>query len=173
MSNPAVQQIIKDIFATGARFVLNVEGIGLDRPIPDNLLLLARQYKTDIKRELEAQQAAFRAEGIKRMEIAAQGLPVTSNELKEFFADDFVSFGTSEVTQAGIVKAVRWYAFTYKGRAEQSQREEIPAGMVKCSDCLQDRCKWNDRYIRQSSPAWRWCKDYTAKVHDLNEYRKR
>ena len=171
MSNPTVQQIIKDISATGTRFVLNKDGIGLDRPIPDNLLLLARQYKADIKRELETQQAEFRVEGIKRLEMAAQGLPVTSNELKAFFADDLVSFGTGEVTQAGIVKAVRWYVFTYKKRAK-IQQKEILAGMVKCSDCLQNRCKWNIGFTRQTSPAFRWCSDYTAKPPQLNEYRK-
>ena len=112
MSNPALQ-IINDITATGARFVLDADGVGLDRIIPDHLLELARQHKFAIKRELEAQQAEFRVEGIKRLEMAAKGLPVTSNELKAFFADDLVSFGTGEVTQAGIRKACEWFAHVY------------------------------------------------------------
>ncbi|MDQ5770818.1 hypothetical protein [Thiothrix subterranea] len=59
MSNP-VMQIINDITATGARFVLDADGVGLDRIIPDDLLELARQHKFAIKRELEAQSGSRR-----------------------------------------------------------------------------------------------------------------
>ncbi|QQZ27607.1 hypothetical protein HMY34_01925 [Thiothrix subterranea] len=82
----------------------------------------------------------LKKQGMKRLEAAAAGLPVTVEELAAFFGDDLQSFGTGEVKQAGIVTAVRWFAFQHLGRV-QPQTEEIPAGMVRCTDCLQDRCK--------------------------------
>ena len=119
----------------------------------------------------------LKKQGMNRLEVAAQGLPVTRDELAVFFADDLQDFGSGEVKQAGIRQACEWYAYEYKGRAEP-QPEEIPVGMVRCTDCLQDRCKY--RYVTpygtvvmQSSPAWRWCDDYTARVYNLNNYRKR
>ena len=112
MSNPALQ-IINDITATGARFVLDADGVGLDRIIPDDLLELARQHKFAIKRELEAQQAAIRAEGIRLLKVAAHGLPLDFAELQAFFSNDLPDFGTGEVTQAGIRKACEWFAHVY------------------------------------------------------------
>ncbi len=117
------------------------------------------------------------ATGKKRLEVAAQGLPVTLAELEAFFGDDLQDFGSGEVKQAGIRQACEWYAYQYKGRTDQKP-EEIPVGMVRCTDCLQDRCKyqWVTKYgnvVMQSSPAWRWCDDYTARVYNLNNYRKR
>jgi hypothetical protein len=170
------RDIINQVSATGARLVLVQGGVGFDRPIPDNLLRLARDHKAAIRAELEAQTTQ---EGIKRLKEAAQGVPATLEELQAFFADDLESFGMGEVSQAGIVQAVRWYVFQHLGR-----RDPIPEptpkeqGMVKCSECLQDRCSYRQTtpwgsLIMQSSPQWRWCRDYTAQVHDLNEYRKR
>ncbi len=118
------------------------------------------------------------ATGLKRLEVAAQGLPITIGELSAFFADDLQSFGSGEVTQAGIVKAVRWYVFQHLGRyqplPEPTPKEQ---GMVRCVDCLQDRCSYRQvtsygNVMVQSSPQWRWCKEYTAKVHRLDDYRK-
>ena len=115
--------------------------------------------------------------GLARLAEASKGLPVTLAELAEFFADDLQDFGSSEVKQAGIRQACEWYAYQYKGRAEP-QTEEIPAGMVRCTDCQQGQCKhkrvtpWGS-VERQSSPQWRWCDDYTARVYNLNNYRKR
>ena len=168
------RDIINQVSATGARLVLVQGGVAFDKPIPDNLLRLARDHKAAIRAELEAQTTQ---EGIKRLKEAAQGVPATLEELQAFFADDLQSFGAGEVKQAGIVQAVRWFAYQYKGR-EEPQPEEIPAGMVRCTDCLQDRCKhkratpWGG-VVMQSSPAWRWCDDYTARVHNLDDYRKR
>ena len=119
MSNPVVQ-IISDITATGARFILDADGVGLDRIIPDGLLELARQNKHEIRRELESQQAAIRDEGLKRLKSAAQGLPVSFQELSSFFAGDLQSFGIGEVKQAGIRKACEWFAYVYPAwRAQQ------------------------------------------------------
>ena len=119
----------------------------------------------------------LKKQGMNRLGAAAAGLPVTLEELAVFFADDLESFGAGEVKQAGIVQAVRWYAYQYKGR-EEPQPEEIPAGMVRCTDCLQNRCTYRrmtpwGSLVMQSSPAWRWCDDYTARVHNLDDYRKR
>jgi hypothetical protein len=169
------RDIINQVSATGARLVLvQGGGVGFDKPLPDDLLTLARDHKDAIRAELEAQT---KQKGIKRLKEAAQGVPATLEELQAFFADDLQSFGSGEVVQAGIVKAVRWYAYQYKGR-EEPQPEEIPAGMVRCTDCLQDRC--NHRRVTpwgsvemQSSPHWRWCREYTVRVHNLDDYRKR
>ena len=168
------RDIINQVSATGARLVLVQGGVGFDKPIPDNLLRLARDHKAAIRAELEAQTTQ---EGIKRLKEAAQGVPATLEELQAFFADDLESFGMGEVSQAGIVQAVRWYAYQYKGR-EEPQPEEIPAGMVRCTDCLQNRCTYRQvtpygNVVMQSSPAWRWCDDYTARVHNLDDYRRR
>ena len=170
------RDIINQVSATGARLVLVQGGVAFDKPIPDNLLRLARDHKAAIRAELEAQTTQ---EGIKRLKEAAQGVPATLEELQAFFADDLESFGMGEVSQAGIVQAVRWYVFQHLGR-----RDPIPEptpkeqGMVKCSECLQDRCSYRQTtpwgsLIMQSSPQWRWCRDYTAQVHNLDEYRKR
>ncbi len=119
----------------------------------------------------------FEREGIKRLREAAQGVPATLEELQAFFADDLQEFGQGRVKQAGIVQAVRWYAYQYKGM-EEPRLEEIPAGMVRCIDCLQNRCTYRQvtpygNVVMQSSPAWRWCDDYTARVHNLDDYRRR
>ena len=119
----------------------------------------------------------FEREGIKRLKEAAQGLPVTRAELEAFFANDLQAFGEGKVKQATIKQVVTWYVLKHLGRAKP-EPEEIPAGMVRCTDCLQDRCKhrqvtpWGD-VVMQSSPQWRWCSDYTARVHSLDDYRKR
>ncbi|QTR53136.1 hypothetical protein [Thiothrix unzii] len=119
----------------------------------------------------------LKKQGIARLEAAAAGLPVTLEELAVFFADDLQEFGQGLVKQAGIVQAVRWYAYQYKGM-EEPRLEEIPAGMVRCIDCLQNRCTYRQvtpygNVVMQSSPAWRWCDDYTARVHNLDDYRRR
>ena len=121
----------------------------------------------------------LKKQGMNRLEAAAAGLPVTLEELAVFFADDLQEFGEGRVKQAGIVQAVRWYVFQHLGR-----RDPIPEptpkeqGMVKCSECLQDRCSYRQttpwgNVLMQSSPAWRWCDDYTARVHNLDDYRRR
>jgi|GEM_PF-3081993 len=116
------------------------------------------------------------ATGLKRLAVAAQGLPVTLAELEAFFANDLQEFGNGGVSMATIKQLVEWYAYRHKGRAKP-EPEEIPTGMVRCTDCLQDRCKhrqvtpWGE-VIMQSSPQWRWCREYTARVHNLDDYRK-
>ena len=119
----------------------------------------------------------LKTKGIEKLAVAAQGLPVTLAELEAFFAHDLQEFGNGGVTMATIKQVVEWYAYQHKGRAKP-EPEEIPVGMVRCTDCLQDRCThrqvtpWGD-VIMQSSPQWRWCREYTARVHNLSEYRKR
>lgn len=138
---------------------------------------LSRNSKNS--RNSNSNASELKKQGMKRLEVAASGLPVTLDELSAFFADDLQSFGMGEVSQAGILKAVRWYVFQHLGRF-QPLPEPTPkeAGMVKCSECLQDRCSYRQvtaygNVILQSSTQWRWCSDYTAKVHQLDEYRKR
>jgi hypothetical protein len=119
----------------------------------------------------------IRRQALQRLEKAAEDLPITVDELAAFFAADLQSFGTGEVPQASITQAVRWYVFRHKGK-RRSQRQETPAGMVRCTDCLQDRCQWRQitsygNVVMQSSPAYRWCSDYTAKIHWLEDYRGR
>jgi hypothetical protein len=119
----------------------------------------------------------LKKQGIEKLAVAAQGLPVTLAELEAFFANDLQAFGNGSVTMATIKQVVTWYVLKHLGRAKP-EPEEIPAGMVRCTDCLQDRCKhrqvtpWGD-VVMQSSPQWRWCSDYTARVHSLDDYRKR
>jgi len=118
----------------------------------------------------------LKKQGIEKLAVAAQGLPVTLAELEAFFAHDLQGFGNGGVSMATIRQLVEWYAYQHKGRAKPKP-EEIPAGMVRCTDCLQDRCKhrqvtpWGN-VIMQSSPHWRWCREYTARVHNLDDYRK-
>jgi hypothetical protein len=108
--------IIGQVTATGARLVLVQGGVGFDKPIPDDLLYLARDHKEVIRAELEAQATQ---EGVKRLEEAAKGLPVTLEELQEFFQGDLLDFGTGTgtVTMAGIRKASEWYAFVHMKRS--------------------------------------------------------
>ena len=119
----------------------------------------------------------LKKQGIEKLAVAAQGLPVTLAELETFFANDLQEFGNGGVSMATIKQLVEWYAYRHKGRAKP-EPEEIPTGMVRCTDCLQDRCThrqvtpWGE-VIMQSSPQWRWCREYTARVHNLSEYRKR
>ncbi|MEB4590033.1 hypothetical protein VSS37_03485 [Candidatus Thiothrix sp. Deng01] len=115
----------------------------------------------------------FRRQGLKVLEAAAAGLPIPLDDLAVIFADDLEDFGAGAVSMAGIRQACEFYA---RGRA-QPQRDEIPAGMVRCTDCQQDQCKhkrvtpWGS-VERQSSPQWRWCSDYTARVYDMADYRQ-
>lgn len=106
----AITQIIRDISATGAKFVINENGIGLDRTIPVELLSLAKQNKDAIRLELEAQQ---RREGIRNLRLAAQGLKLNFEELARFFEIDLMDFGNGAVSMAGIRKAAEWFAYTY------------------------------------------------------------
>ena len=151
--------------------------------IANPAILQSTDYKDELSRNSRNSRNSnsnapeLKKQGIEKLAVAAQGLPVTLDELAVFFADDLQDFGSGEVKQAGIRQACEWYAYQYKGRAEP-QPEEIPVGMVRCTDCLQDRCKyqWVTKYgnvVMQSSPAWRWCDDYTARVYNLNNYRKR
>ena len=55
-------------------------------------------------------------QGVKRLEAAAKGLPVTIAELVDFFANDLVSFGQGEVKQVGIEQAVKWFVYQHLGR---------------------------------------------------------
>lgn len=112
--------------------------------------------------------------GLKRLEVAARGLQIGMDELELIFINDLESFGAGEVSMEGIRKACEFYA---RGRMQPKQ-DEVPAGMVRCIDCLQDRCAYRlvtpyGNVVTQSSPAWRWCRDYTAQVHRLNDYRRR
>ncbi|MEB4589352.1 hypothetical protein VSS37_00010 [Candidatus Thiothrix sp. Deng01] len=110
--------------------------------------------------------------GLKRLEAAAAGLPIQLNELEVIFADDLEDFGGGAVSIAGIRQACEFYAM---GRP-QPQRGEIPAGMVRCTDCQQDRCKhkrvtpWGS-VERQSSPQWRWCSDYNPLDSNVTAFR--
>lgn len=123
------RDIINQVSATGARLVLVPGGVGFDKPIPDNLLYLARDHKEVIRAELEAQATQ---EGVKRLETAAKGLPVTLEELQEFFQGDLLDFGDGSVTMAGIRKACEWYAFVHMTRSvywwkkERERRAVIP-----------------------------------------------
>lgn len=138
------------------------------------------ENKVNIKNESQNHKnhshkhSEVKKQGMNRLEVAAQGLPVTLDELAVIFADDLEDFGVGAVSMAGIRQACEFYA---RGRP-QPQRDEIPVGMVRCTDCLQDRCKYRyvtpyGNVVMQSSPAWRWCDDYTARVYNLNNYRKR
>lgn len=114
-------EIIEQITATGARLVPVQGGVGFDKPLPDDLLTLARDHKDAIRAELEAQT---KQAGVKRLETAAKGLPATLEELQEFFQDDLLDFGNGGVSDAGIRKACEWYAFTHMNRSVYWWRKE-------------------------------------------------
>lgn len=116
----AISQLITDISATGARFVISDGGVGLDRPIPADLLTLAKQHKAAIRDYLIQRQEADRKRGIRMLATAAKGLPVNLQELTDFFRDDLEDFGNGAVSMAGIRKACVWFAYVYPAwRAQQ------------------------------------------------------
>ena len=115
-------EIIGQVTATGARLVLVQGGVGFDKPLPDDLLTLARDHKDAIRAELEAQT---KQKGVKRLETAAKGLPVTLEELQEFFQGDLLDFGSGGVCDAGIRKACEWYAFVHMNRSVYWWRKEM------------------------------------------------
>lgn len=102
--------------------------------------------------------------GLKRLEAAAAGLPIPLDELAVIFADDLEDFGAGAVSMAGIRQACEFYA---KNR-HQPQREEVPAGMVRCTDCQQGQCPYPLTHGRHTSEQFRWCKNYTARVIDIS-----
>lgn len=103
--------------------------------------------------------------GKARLVQLAEGLPVSPDELFEFFHDNLAEFGAPGlVADHGIKQAVEWFVLRHLERREEYP-EEVPAGMVQCISCSQQRCKHNlNQYTRQSSPQWRWCGDYTGRV---------
>lgn len=102
--------------------------------------------------------------GKARLVKLAKGLPVSPDELFEFFRDDLADFGTPGAVQdQGIKQAAEWFVMRYL-EPRKEYPKEIPVGMVQCPACTQSRCKWNVGYTRQSSPAWRWCADYTGRT---------
>ena len=103
--------------------------------------------------------------GKARLLQLAQGLPVSPDELFEFFRDDLAGFGTPNlVTDHSIKQAVEWFVFRHLERRE-AYPDEVTKGMVQCTACTQERCKYNvNHYMRQHSPQWRWCSDYTGRV---------
>ena len=109
----AALDIIRRVSETGARLVLVNGGVGFDKPLPDDLLTLARAHKDAIRAELEAQT---KQKGVKRLETAAKGLPATLEELQEFFQGDLLDFGNGGVCDAGIRKACEWVVFRHWGR---------------------------------------------------------
>lgn len=151
--------------------------------IANPAILQSTDYKDELSRNSRNSRNSnsnapeLKKQGIEKLAVAAQGLPVTLAELEEFFAHDLQAFGEGKVKQATIKQVVEWYVLKHLGRVKP-EPEEIPAGMVRCTDCLQDRCKhrqvtpWGD-VVMQSSPHWRWCMEYTARVHQMDEYRKR
>ena len=70
------------------------------------------------------------ATGLKRLEVAAQGLPVTLDELAEFFVSDLQGFGNGSVTMNGIRKACEWYAFSHKQRSVYWWERDKPSNVV-------------------------------------------
>jgi hypothetical protein len=72
----------------------------------------------------------IKRQALKRLEAAAQGLPVTLDELAAFFASDLQSFGSGEVKQSGIALAVRWYAFTHMKRSVYWWNTDKPKNVV-------------------------------------------
>lgn len=103
--------------------------------------------------------------GKDRLVSLAHGLPVSTDELFTFFHDDIAGFGTPGlVTDHGIKQAVEWFVFRHLERREEYPAE-VTKGMVQCTACTQEQCKYNvNHYMRQHSPQWRWCSDYTGRV---------
>ena len=64
--------------------------------------------------------AEIRREGIKRLKVAAHGLPLDFAELQAYFEGDIHDFGSGGVSPAGIRKACEWFANVYPlWRAQQ------------------------------------------------------
>ena len=72
----------------------------------------------------------LKEQGIEKLAVAAQGLPVTLAELEAFFAHDLQEFGNGGVTMAGIVQAVRWYAFTHMQRSAYWWGRDKPKNVI-------------------------------------------
>ena len=121
-------EIIGQVTAIGARLVLVQGGVGFDKPLPDDLLTLARDHKDAIQAELEAQT---KQKGVKRLETAAKDLPVTLEELQEFFQGDLLDFGNGGACDAGIRKACQWFAFTHMNRSVYWWRKERERAKVE------------------------------------------
>lgn len=153
-----ISQLISDISATGARFVIRDDGVGLDRPIPAGLLVLARQNKASIHKELARQREATRQRGERRLQAAAQGLPINPVELLSFYAGDIMAIGAGEVSDEALAASVRCYAMHHVWHAPNE-----PDSRVKCSECKQDRCQYPLAYGRHGSDQPRWCGNYTPR----------
>ena len=72
----------------------------------------------------------LKKQGIEKLAVAAQGLPVTLAELEAFFAHDLQEFGNGGVTMAGIRKACEWYAFTHMNRSVYWWKADRERGRV-------------------------------------------
>ena len=121
--------IIKQVTASGARFILDGDRVGIDRLVPAELLELARQHKEAIRGELAATQARLKSAGLAQLVQAARGLPATLDELAEFFSDDLEDFGTGVVKPEGIRQACEWVVFRHWGRHpywDRSDRKPKP-----------------------------------------------
>ena len=106
----------------------------------------------------EVADAEIRREGIKRLKVAAHGLPVDLDELLSFFADDLQDIAAGAINPSGLQQAVKWFVYSHLKRThkpvEPSPQE---SGMVRCVDCKQSNCRHGGR---QTSPTYRWCSDY-------------
>ena len=72
----------------------------------------------------------LKKQGIEKLAVAAQGLPVTLAELEAFFAHDLQEFGNGGVTMAGSRKACEWYAFTHMNRSVYWWKADRERGRV-------------------------------------------
>lgn len=152
----AIAQIIRDISATGARFIISESGVGIDRQVSSDLLNLAKQHKEAIRDYLLQQWEADKQRGIQMLASAATGLPVNQQELTDFFRDDLEAIGAGEISREALLASVRWYAKHY-GKPAQHERDL----RVKCCDCQQTRCPYPLAYGRHNSTQPRWCSNYT------------
>ena len=98
----------------------------------------------------------IKRQALKKLAAAAQGLPVTLDELAVFFADDLHGFGIGEVSREGIRKAAEWFARVKTGIPIESDTR------VTCTTCKQTGCPYPLTYGRHNSPQPRNCKAWSA-----------
>lgn len=103
--------------------------------------------------------------GIRKLRNAARNLPVTMEELTDFYRQDLHYIG--ELTELQVYHYIVDYLNTIKPYAPPPTPTHKELGMVKCSECSQYRCSIKLRtQTRQTCTLYRRCNDYTPKYFE-------
>lgn len=119
----------------------------------------------------QALQHTVEKAGIELLRQAAKNLEVDIDALINHYKHDLYSIGIGEVDKATINQIVRTYLDRYTPPI--STDSDDTKGMVKCTECIQDRCPNRTIAKRniQTSTRFRRCASYTAKIYNLSDWR--